>query len=121
MQVDGFTAPNVFDKVAQANAAVSADSVGIAGPTDAVYERVDVRTATIRQDGRAVLRISHPRLKDRVLWNPWESGAAGMGDFAPKDAYKHMVCVEPGNVSGGKETLASGHSATVGLVAEALL
>jgi len=38
-------------------------------------------------------------LSDVVVWNPWETKAGGMGDFAPKDGWKYMICVETGAVN----------------------
>lgn len=35
-----------------------------------------------------------------VVWNPWVEKAKGMADFTPDEAYKNMVCVEAGSVSG---------------------
>jgi len=35
-----------------------------------------------------------------VIWNPWTEKAKGMGDFAPKDGFKEMICVEAGQVGG---------------------
>lgn len=35
-----------------------------------------------------------------MVWNPWTEKAAGMGDFAPKDGFKNMICIEAGSVRG---------------------
>jgi glucose-6-phosphate 1-epimerase len=38
-------------------------------------------------------------LNEVVVWNPWVD-AKSMGDFAPADGYKQMICVEAGAVKG---------------------
>lgn len=54
----------------------------------------------IVQNGKTVFSIVRDNLNDVVVWNPWSEKAAGIGDFAPKDGYKNMVCVEAGSVRG---------------------
>jgi glucose-6-phosphate 1-epimerase len=44
--------------------------------------------------------VSRDNLAQVVVWNPWVDKAEGMADFAPKDGYKQMLCVEPGAVAG---------------------
>ena len=44
--------------------------------------------------------VVRDNLPDTVVWNPWREKAAGMGDFAPKDGFTQMVCVEVGSVDG---------------------
>lgn len=34
-----------------------------------------------------------------MVWNPWVD-AKSIGDFAPADGYKNMICVEAGAVKG---------------------
>lgn len=52
------------------------------------------------EGGKPVFSIVRDNLNDLVVWNPWTEKAAGMGDFAPKDGYKQMICVEAGSVQG---------------------
>lgn len=54
----------------------------------------------IVQGGKTVFSVIRDNLNDVVVWNPWAEKAAGIGDFAPKDGYKKMVCVEAGSVRG---------------------
>ncbi len=51
------------------------------------------------EGGRPRYEITRDNLPDVVVWNPWTDKAKGMGDFAPKDGFRNMVCVEPGSVS----------------------
>ena len=47
-----------------------------------------------------------------VVWNPWVAKAQRMPDFG-NDEYKQMVCVESGNVSDNRLTLAPGESSVL--------
>lgn len=49
---------------------------------------------------KPVFSVVRDSLNDLVVWNPWVEKAQGMGDFAPKDGYKNMICVEAGSVKG---------------------
>lgn len=53
----------------------------------------------VNEGGQTAFSVVRDNLNDVVVWNPWTDKAAGMGDFAPKDGFKHMVCVEAGSVS----------------------
>lgn len=44
--------------------------------------------------------LTREGLTDATVWNPWQKGADGMGDFEPKSGWREMVCVEPGAVKG---------------------
>ena len=52
------------------------------------------------EDGKPRFDITRDNIKDTVTWNPWIEKAKSMGDFAPDDGYKNMVCVEVGAVDG---------------------
>jgi len=39
-------------------------------------------------------------LNEVVVWNPWKDDAAKMADFAPKEGWQEMICVEAGAVKG---------------------
>ncbi|KAJ6176648.1 hypothetical protein N7485_003562 [Penicillium canescens] len=53
--------------------------------------------------------ITREALNDVVVWNPWIEKAKGMADFGPDEAYKNMICVEAGSVSGW-QTLEAGEA-----------
>jgi glucose-6-phosphate 1-epimerase len=63
----------------------------------------------IKEGGKTVFSIVRDNLDDVVVWNPWTEKAQGMGDFAPKDGYKNMICVEAGSV-GGWQTVEANES-----------
>jgi glucose-6-phosphate 1-epimerase len=69
--------------------------------TDRVYSTLMPSSPiTVQESGKPKFSLIREGLKDCTVWNPWQEGAEGMGDFEPKDGYKQMVCVEPGSVSG---------------------
>ena len=68
---------------------------------ETVHHVVHVPAARrILEDGKPRFDITRDNVKDTVTWNPWIEKAKAMGDFAPNDGYKNMVCVEVGAVNG---------------------
>lgn len=74
----------------------------ITGETDRVYTpaKGPSEPVAVSEDGKPLFSILRDNLNDLVVWNPWTEKAAGMGDFAPKDGFKQMICVEAGSVQG---------------------
>lgn len=54
----------------------------------------------VTEGGETAFSVVRDNLKDVVVWNPWTEKAAGIGDFAPKDGFKNMICIEAGAVRG---------------------
>lgn len=52
------------------------------------------------ESGKPSFTVTRDGVTDCTIWNPWEEKAKGMSDFGPEGAWKGMVCVEPGQVSG---------------------
>ena len=75
--------------------------ISIPGPTDTIFAGLTPSDpVTIVAAGKPRLTLTREGLEDLTVWNPWEEGAKGMGDFEPKDGYKKMLCVEPGSIRG---------------------
>lgn len=72
------------------------------GETDRVYTPVKgpSHPIIISDGGKPRFRIVRDNLEDAVVFNPWIEKSKGWADFEPKEAWKNMVCVEPGSVSG---------------------
>lgn len=67
---------------------------------DRIYKGVpESKTIQVVERGNVVHNVDRVNLPDVVVWNPWVDKSAGMADFAPKDGYKKMVCIEPGSVA----------------------
>lgn len=70
----------------------------ITGETDRVYTvSGDV---TVAEAGTPRYLVTRENLGNVVVWNPWADKAQTIADFAPKDGFRNMVCVEPGAVGG---------------------
>jgi len=54
---------------------------------------------TILEGGKKKFGIIRDNMSEVVVWNPW-TDAKSMGDFAPVEGYKEMICVEAGSVKG---------------------
>ena len=80
----------------------AAGGVRITGETDRVYtpDTPPQDPVTVSEAGKERFRVVRDNLPDVVVWNPWTEKAGGMADFAPKDGFKAMVCVEAGSVRG---------------------
>jgi len=68
-----------------------ADAVRIDEETDRIY--FDVGTPLDLHEPQGQLRIEAANFPDVVVWNPWQSKAAAMGDLAPGD-FRRFLCVE---------------------------
>jgi glucose-6-phosphate 1-epimerase len=77
------------------------EPVTITSQTDRIYTPAGGLEAVvvITEGGRKKYSIVRDNLKEVVVWNPWEEAKA-IGDFAPADGYKEMICVEAGAVKG---------------------
>ncbi len=91
-----------MDKVDGAKTKTQSGNVAITGETDRVYSPGTEPQApvTVREAGRDRFTVVRDNLADVVVWNPWTDKAAGMSDFAPKDGFRKMICIEAGSVSG---------------------
>ena len=64
--------------------------VNIIGATDRVYESAPLESHVF-QGTNLVFTLYRKNFTDVVVWNPYEEGAASIGDFKPKDGWKNMV------------------------------
>lgn len=100
VKITGLDGASYIDKVDAKKEKTQSAEVKIAGEVDRVYTPTGGPSAPVQivQGGKTVFTVIRDNLNDVVVWNPWSEKAAGMGDFAPKDGYKKMVCVEAGSV-----------------------
>lgn len=98
--INGLTGVNYIDKVLNATTHTESGSIKITGETDRVYTSIPQDTTSVVEDGKPRFDVVRDNLQDTVVWNPWIEKAKAMGDFAPDEDYKHMVCVEVGAVQG---------------------
>ncbi len=102
VEVTGLDKSEYVDKVDGGKTKTQAGAVRITGETDRVYTPDTSPEAPVRvlEGGRERFALVRDNLADVVVWNPWADKAAAMADFAPKDGYRSMLCVEAGSVKG---------------------
>jgi glucose-6-phosphate 1-epimerase len=94
--VEGLHGDRYLDKTTGADGyPVQNGPVTISGETDRVYYAAGPATLNDPVAGRKV-RVAKYGSSNTVVWNPWQTKAAAMGDF-DDDGWQHMVCVETAN------------------------
>ncbi|CAG8978852.1 hypothetical protein HYALB_00008507 [Hymenoscyphus albidus] len=103
VSVTGLESSSYVDKVASPiSTTTSPDApVTITDKTDRVYTPAGGPSAPVAvlEDGKKAFGIVRDNLNEVVVWNPW-TDCKSIGDFAPADGYKNMICVEAGAVKG---------------------
>ncbi|CAM1510141.1 Fc.00g004760.m01.CDS01 [Cosmosporella sp. VM-42] len=91
-----------LDKMAGAKEETQSSAVTFEGETDRIYTPAlgPKHPVIISEAGTQSFNITRDNLDQVVVWNPWVDKSAATKDFAPKDGWKNMVCVEPGSVKG---------------------
>lgn len=102
MEVTGLEDSSYVDKVDAKKQKTETSSVAITAETDRVYtpSKGPAHPVVVSEGGATRFRLVRDNLDDVVVWNPWTDKAASIADFAPKDGWKNMICVEAGSVSG---------------------
>lgn len=87
-------------------------ALALSGATDNAYVTtetpVDIADSVLRRR----LRTEKLHSSTTVVWNPWQSGAAGMSDLG-NDEWQQMLCVEASNILSAAVTLAPGEEHTL--------
>ncbi|KAK2752560.1 hypothetical protein FQN55_006673 [Onygenales sp. PD_40] len=113
IRIQNLQSKTYVDKVRNASTHTeTSPALAITQETDRVYQSLDPAVPIIvsnADDNSTIFSITREGLNDVVVWNPWIEKAKGMGDFAPDDGYKNMICVEAGSVVGW-QTLEAGDS-----------
>ncbi|TVY84109.1 Glucose-6-phosphate 1-epimerase [Lachnellula suecica] len=103
ISITGLESSSYIDKVSSPISTTTSPSepVTISGTTDRVYTPArgpDAPVAVV-EGGKKKFSIVRDNLNEVVVWNPWVD-CKNIGDFAPLDGYKQMICVEAGAVKG---------------------
>lgn len=112
VSIEGLDGARYVDK-APGGRAVNAQSgpVTFLRETDRVYAYDGEATIVDPESGRRIV-VAKEGSASTILWNPWEAKAAGLDDMDDAE-WKHMVCVESGNVLRQPLTLAAGQAHTL--------
>ncbi|KAF6838583.1 aldose 1-epimerase family protein [Colletotrichum plurivorum] len=102
VQVQGLDGAEYTDKVDSGASKTQSGPITIDSETDRIYTPTGgpKTPVTVTEGGEPVYSVVRDNLENVVVWNPWVDKANSIGDFAPKDGYKNMLCVEPGSVKG---------------------
>ncbi|KAI9899626.1 hypothetical protein N3K66_006087 [Trichothecium roseum] len=102
VQVSGLEDATYIDKVDSLATKTQSGAVTFSGETDRVYTptKGPEHPLIVSEGGKQRFRIVRDNLENAVVFNPWADKAQKTADFAPKDGWKNMVCVEPGTVGG---------------------
>ena len=116
VSVAGLKGVSYFDKADHFVQKTEAeDSIRIASEVDRIYfdtaETVEILDPTLARR----IRIEKSGSASTVVWNPWMAKSQQMPDFGNEE-YKRMVCVESGNVTNNKVTLAPGGSSVLKVI-----
>ncbi|KAG7666302.1 YMR099C [[Candida] subhashii] len=88
-----------FDQLLNEQYIEKAPAISFHEEFDRIYKNVHFdKIIQIIELGKVLFNITRKNLPDAVVWNPWIKKSGGMADFKPKDGWKNMLCVEPGNV-----------------------
>ncbi|KAJ5622355.1 Aldose 1-/Glucose-6-phosphate 1-epimerase [Penicillium herquei] len=113
IRVKNLESKTYVDKTRNATSHTEASpALAITEETDRIYQSLDPTVPIIVSsavDDAPLFSITREALTDVVVWNPWIEKAKSMADFGPDEAYKNMICVEAGSVSGW-QTLEAGDS-----------
>jgi glucose-6-phosphate 1-epimerase len=124
IRVKNLESKTYIDKTRNASSHTETSStLAITGETDRVYQNLDPSVPIIvasAADDQPLFSITREAFTDVVVWNPWIEKAKGMADFGPDEAYKNMICVEAGSVSGW-QTLEAGDSWEAGQIIKSRL
>jgi len=115
-EITGLKGTTFIDRMGNVTQGVeSADAIRINSETDRLYLDTTQRVAIHDLRHRRKIAVEKSGSASTVVWNPWAEKAKNMPDLGD-DEFKHMLCVESGNVTQNKITLAPGKSASLKVV-----
>lgn len=112
VSVSGLKGCEYYNQVKKENLFDPEDPIRIREEVDRVYydtsAPVEIEDASL---GRTITVTKSGSLST-VVWNPWVAKSKAMPDFGENE-FRHMVCVESGNMGKNKVALLPGQSATL--------
>lgn len=122
MSIEGLESSPYADKVKPAKEPYtsSTSALTVKSKVDRVYTPAAGPSGPIvvKEGGKRRFTVVRDNMNEVVVWNPWKEDAEALADFAPKEGYKNMICVEAGAVKGWVE-LGGGETWEGGQVIEA--
>lgn len=116
VSVTGLQDVEYLDKMAgAARKRETNDAIRIASEVDRVYLNTTSPTVIHDPTLRRRINVETGGSNSTVVWNPWINKSKAMPDFGDEE-YHRMICVESGNVSENKPTLAPGRTSVLKVV-----
>jgi glucose-6-phosphate 1-epimerase len=103
VSVKGLDGLSYIDKF-QSNQVVQENNkeVFLSSACDRIYKNAPQRVEILDPGLKRKIIVEKSNLKDVILWNPWNEGAAKISDLGSENLgsenYKSMLCLETGNV-----------------------
>jgi len=110
--ISGLDDVSYLDKVDNFNKKLQHGDITVTGPTDRVY--LDTTATCVLKDhaGKRHISVAKTGSTTTVVWNPWEEGAAKLGDMDPTE-WHEFVAIETVNAATDAITLAPGATHTM--------
>jgi len=110
--ISGLDDVSYLDKVDHFNKKLQHGDITVTGPTDRVY--LDTTATCVLKDhaGKRHISVAKTGSTTTVVWNPWEEGAAKLGDMDPTE-WHEFVAIETVNAATDAITLAPGATHTM--------
>jgi len=110
--ISGLDDVSYLDKVDNFNKKLQRGDITVIGPTDRVY--LDTTATCVLKDhaGKRHISVAKTGSTTTVVWNPWEEGAAKLGDMDPTE-WHEFVAIETVNAATDAITLAPGATHTM--------
>jgi glucose-6-phosphate 1-epimerase len=102
-KVFGLEGKDYLDKTDDFRRKTQTGAITIDSEVDRIY--LQTTDDVVIDDGRRKITIRKQGSRSTVVWNPWETVAARMGDLG-EDGYRKMLCVESANAA--EDTLSIG-------------
>ena len=116
VQVEGLEGVHFHDKAAGWTQGDQTGPVGFTAEVDRVYTNSANRCTIVDPVLQRRIHIAKLGSQSTVVWNPWATRAAQMGDLGADDdggGWKSFVCVESGNALDNAVTVPAGQSHTL--------
>jgi len=116
ISISGLKGVEYLDKVESfVHKTDTAEAIKIASEVDRIYLNahgpVEIHDSNLQRK----IRIEKAGSASTVVWNPWTVKAQQMPDFGNEE-YRHMVCVESGNVARNRIVLPPGKSSVLRVI-----
>jgi glucose-6-phosphate 1-epimerase len=112
VQVGGLDGVPYLDNTADNQEFLQHGSVTFSKATDNAYQNTETPVTLIDPALKRRIHVEKAGSASTIVWNPWQQGAAGMGDLG-NDEWPHFLCIEAANMRGSSVEIAPSQSHTM--------